>query len=318
MERILVTGASGFVGNRLLPALANAFPHAELIAAGRQATHSVDGHTVRTISGSLLDDTHLTDLASVRPHLVIHLAARSSVAGSLKSGFETMQVNLGGTMKLAEALLRGGNLKAFIFASSAEVYGRSFNEGPATEDRPLRPANAYARSKAAAEWALSDMLGDTCRVCNLRLFNHSGPGQDQRFVIPSFAAQVARAELGRGERTVRVGNLSAQRDFLHIDDVISAYTATTRYALSAQSGVETINIASGRAVTIQSILDGLLDLARVEVGVETDPERLRPSEVPVAVGDCQRAQKLLGWRAVTPLEKMLADVLDYWRGELRT
>lgn len=316
MERILVTGASGFVGKRLLPALADAFPHAELIAAGRQAAHPVDGHTVRTISGSLLDDTHLSDLASVRPDLVIHLAARSSVAGSLKAGFETMQVNLGGTIRLAEALVRGGNLKAFIFASSAEVYGRSFNEGPATEDRPLRPANAYARSKAAGEWALSDMLRNTCRVCNLRLFNHSGPGQDQRFVIPSFAAQVARAELGQGERTVKVGSLSAQRDFLHIDDVISAYLASARYALAAQPGVETINIASGHAVAIQSILDGLIRLARVELRVETDPERLRPSEVPVAVGDCRRAEEILGWRAGKPLERTLEDVLNYWREEL--
>lgn len=317
MERILVTGASGFVGKQLLPALANAFPQAELFAAGRGTAHHLNGRAIETITGSLLDDAHLSALASVRPSIVVHLAARSSVATSLKSGFETMRVNLGGTVRLAEALAQSGELKGFIFASSAEVYGQSFNEGPATEEHALRPANAYARSKAACEWALSDMLGDTCRVCNLRLFNHSGPGQDQRFVIPSFAAQIARAETGQGDRTVRVGNLSAERDFLHIEDVISAYLAAIRYAVSERPGVETFNIASGRAVSIQAILDGLLRLAGVEIHVETDPERLRPSEVPLAVGNCQRAEQILGWKANKSLEQMLYDVLNYWREAAR-
>ncbi|MEM6499829.1 MAG: GDP-mannose 4,6-dehydratase, partial [Pseudomonadota bacterium] len=137
------------------------------------------------------------------------------------------------------------------------------------------------------------------------------------FVIPSFAAQIARAETGQGDRTVRVGNLSAERDFLHIEDVISAYLAAIRYAVSERPGVETFNIASGRAVSIQAILDGLLRLAGAEIHVETDPERLRPSEVPLAVGNCQRAELILGWKANKSLEQMLYDVLNYWREAAR-
>lgn len=313
MTRILVTGATGFVGRRLVSRLRDAFPQAELIAAGGHLGEAGTLERVKAISGSLLDDAHVADLAATDPDLVIHLAARSSVAGSLQSGRETMQVNLGGTMKLAEALSARTNLKAFVFASSAEVYGRSFNDGMVNEDSPMRPANAYARSKAAGEWALTDVLGDVCRVYLLRLFNHSGPGQDGRFVIPAFAAQIARAETGQAEPVVRVGNLSAKRDFLHIDDVMSAYVAVANHALEQPAGVTTLNIASGRAASIQSILDSLVERAQVDLRVETDPERLRPSEVPVAAGDPARAHNTIGWRATIPMDRLLEDVLQYWR-----
>lgn len=313
--RILVTGASGFVGRRLVPVLRQAFPNAELVLTGASGKPEAKHEGVSTMIGSLLDPLHCIDLARTRPDLVIHLAARSSVAGSLMTAFDTMAVNLGGTMRLAEALRSEAAPAGFVLASSAEVYGMTFNDGPATEDSPLRPANAYARSKAASEWALADMLGDESCVCTLRLFNHSGPGQDERFVIPAFAAQIARAEKGLADPVVRVGNLSAERDFLHVDDVLEAYVEAARYTLGAGPGAKALNIASGQARSVQSVLDGLLGLARVEVRIETDPARLRPSEVPVAVGDASLARTCLGWTPHRSFESLLKDLLEYWRAQ---
>lgn len=317
MTRILVTGASGFVGHRLAPALLKAFPDAELALAGWSEMPGGGVPGAKLLTGSLLDATHLDALAATAPDVVVHLAARSSVAGSLAAAYETMGFNLGGTLRFAEILRKKACPSGFVFASSAEVYGHTFNEGPAKEGSPLRPANAYARSKAACEWALGDMLGDVSHVCNLRLFNHSGPGQDVRFVLPAFAAQIASAEQGLTEPVIRVGNLSAERDFLHIDDVVTAYVRSVAFVLGRDPGVTTLNIASGQPTSIQSILDRLLQLANVEMRVEADPHRLRPSEVPIAVGDATLAREWLDWVPRLGLDTLLADVLDYWRSQPR-
>lgn len=315
MTRILITGASGFVGRKLAPALMDAFPDAELALAGSRDTTGTALSGIKVITGSLLDPAHLDALASTNPDVVVHLAARSSVAGSLSAAFDTTTANLGGTLRLAEVLREKARPRGFVFASSAEVYGYSFNECSVKEDAPLRPATAYARSKAACEWALVDMLSDLTHVCNLRLFNHSGPGQDVRFVMPAFAAQIARAEQGLTEPIIRVGNLSAQRDFLHVSDVVTAYVKSVEYVLNQDPGVTTLNIASGRPTSIQSVLDELLKLAKIDMRVEADPLRLRPSEVPIAVGDASLAHERLDWRPRLKLDTLLRDLLEYWRSQ---
>ncbi|MBV8151589.1 MAG: GDP-mannose 4,6-dehydratase, partial [Candidatus Eremiobacteraeota bacterium] len=240
MNRALVTGASGFVGKYLVEALKR--DGAEVVACGGPR----DGGDYFPID--LRDITSLERaLAAARPDVVYHLAAQTFVPDTLKSPLETYEINAMGTARLVQALRRcaGTRRPRIIFASTAEVYGsRASSEYPLRETADLRPRNPYGASKAAAE----AMLGAAARSDDLdvviaRSFNHIGPGQSERFVVASFATQLARIARGGGPQLF-VGDLTPARDFLDVRDVVEAYRAL---ALRGQSG-EVYNVCSGRAV----------------------------------------------------------------------
>jgi GDP-4-dehydro-6-deoxy-D-mannose reductase len=314
--RIVVTGANGFVGAALLPHLQRSFPTARITAVGGPSSLASHGADLDRIVADLTHEDDADRIGRLQPDIVVHLAARSSVAASVRGGHDTMEANLVGTVNLAKAIRRRAKGAAFIFASSAEVYGASFRAGAAREGAAMQPQNAYARSKAAAEWALTDLLGDAASVTILRLFNHTGPGQGEAFVIPSFAAQIARIEAGLAEPVIRVGNLSAIRDFLDLADVLTAYGSIIEQRISGAFGVETFNVCSGNGRSIQSIVDELVGLARLPVQVEVDPTRLRPSDIPVAVGDSAAFRERYEWTPRTNFNSTLEAVLDHWRSRI--
>ena len=196
-----------------------------------------------------------------------------------------------------------------LFASSSEVYGRSFGSAPIDEDATPEPANAYARSKLMAEQVLSQVLPTTTRLVLARPFNHTGPGQREDFVMPSFAGQIARIEAGRQAPVLQVGNLEAQRDFLDVRDVAAAYVALL--ASSPRLPARFIcNVATGSARPLREMLEMLRRLARVPFAVEIDPGRLRPSDIPFAAGRSDRLHGATGWAPAIPLEVTLAALLD--------
>jgi GDP-4-dehydro-6-deoxy-D-mannose reductase len=310
-SRILVTGASGFVGGHLLPALGAAFPDATLLAVGgsRAPTAAADCETVTAdLSVDPLDDM----LAEFRPDVILHLAALSSVGLSAQTPARTIAVNVTGSLRLAEAVARTAPGAQFVFAGTGEVYGGSFKTTPyADEDTPLAPLSVYSRTKAAAEWLLGDLLAGACPLTCLRLFNHTGAGQEESFVTASFAAQIARIEAGKAEPVLRVGNLDAERDFLDVGDVVRAYVAALQSDLTTRGGV--FNVASGQARSIRSVLDGLLAISTVRPDVVVDPDRMRPSDIPRASGDSGRFRDAAGWAPSIPFKQTLANVLDDWR-----
>ena len=177
---------------------------------------------------------------------------------------------------------------------------------------PLEPLDEYGASKAAGEIALHAASARGLACIRLRPFNHSGPGQTEDFVVPAFAAQIARIEAGLAKPVMRVGNLDAARDFVDVRDVCDAYALALARGEAVPPGTA-INVASGVARRIGDILEALLSLARVPIRVQPDPARMRPSEVPVVVGDPGRAAALLGWSPRIPFETTLADVLADWR-----
>jgi GDP-4-dehydro-6-deoxy-D-mannose reductase len=146
-------------------------------------------------------------------------------------------------------------------------------------------------------------------VVRVRPFTHTGPGQSAQFVTSAFARQVARIEAGLQPAVLTVGNLSAQRDFSDVRDVVRAY----RLALRAGEPGAVYNVGSERPLSVQSILEGLLALSRATIAVEVDPARLRPSDTPLQFSDCRKLRERTGWRPLIPFEQTLADVLDYWR-----
>nr|WP_303696008.1 GDP-mannose 4,6-dehydratase [Brevundimonas subvibrioides] len=304
-DRILVTGASGFVGRRLVPRLSR---DATVKALGGPDM-SADSPVV-----DLLDEVSLTAaVTGFRPRTIVHLAAASSVADAARTPGVTWDVNLIGTRNLAHAARRTGEPVHFIFASTAEVYGRAFLDGPCSEETTPQPVSAYGRSKLAAEHLLEDLTGDGFSLTILRLFNHTGAGQDERFVVPAFAAQVAAAEAGVDD-AIRVGNLEARRDFSDVDDIIEAYSAIA--AGPTPEEVIRYNVGSGTVRSIRSILDLLVSQARTPVKAVQDPQRLRAVDIPAAQGDFSRIRSAFGWRATTPFESTALSVLEDQRAKL--
>jgi GDP-4-dehydro-6-deoxy-D-mannose reductase len=306
-ERVLVTGANGFVGRHLVPALRERFEGADVIGADH-AGHDSNGVRALDITDA---DTVERLIAEVRPDAVVHLAALSSVGASLTHPRATWRTNVMGTLELVTALQRHAPGCHLLYVSSAEVYGWSAG-APVDEDAPLHPANPYAASKAAAEILVREAAGRGLFATIVRPFNHTGPGQDDRFVIPAFCRQIADIERGEKPPELLVGELNDERDFTDVGDIIGLYLRI----LAAGRGLPSklvVNACSGKARRIGDMLQALLSMSKLEISVRTDPQRLRGGRTSRIVGDPSLALELLGWKAARPFDRTLEETLAYWR-----
>ena len=304
--RLLVTGASGFVGRRLVPAARARWPQAEVTALGGPGD----------VGGVDVTDPSSVDraVAQARPTHVVHLAAMAAVTEAARNPRTAFAVNLNGTLNLLEALKAHAPDAFLLHVSSAEVYGRSLREGggrPVGEDALLQPVNAYAASKAAADLLVQAAAAEGLHAVVARPFNHVGAGQAVSFVVPAFAAQIAQAEAGLQPPVVCVGRLEDGRDFLAVDDVVAAYLLLLEGGAQAAGGV--FNIASGSALSIGEVLGRLLRLARIPLEVRSDPCRLRPGPPAVYIGDATRLRTRFAWRPSRDFDAALAEVLEEQR-----
>jgi len=313
---ILVTGGHGFVGQALLPALVAAFPQAELVTTSHQHRESVEG--LRNVICDLTDRDSVTRvIGELRPSCVINLAAISHIPTAVAAPELTWQTNLQGALNLLDALVAGVVECTFLQVGSSDCYGHAFVAGGAlTEETPFEPLNPYAASKAAADLAAySYSVHQHLKIIRARPFNHTAAGQSNRFVVSAFAEQVARIEAGLQEPVMRVGNLEAQRCFLHLDDVISAYISLLHRRHDIVSG-EAFNIVSNSAVPITQVLEQLVGLSTRQIAIDVDPERVRPVDIPVARGSADKLVQLTGWKPKCDLNYILSDVLSYWRSRI--
>jgi GDP-4-dehydro-6-deoxy-D-mannose reductase len=312
--RILMTGASGFVGRLLAPALRATYPAAAFAAMVLRPSDTCPGWT--TFCVDLTDADAVNEaVRSWRPSLVIHLAAQSSVGEAKGLAESTWRINGIGAFNLASAIGRTVPDATVFNVSTGEVYGASFLNGPASEATPLAPRNPYARSKAAAETIFEDVLPPESHLVTVRPLNHTGAGQDERFVLPSFAAQIARIEAGLVPPKLYVGNLSVERDFLDVRDVIDAY-------LLILAGAETLprravlNVASGQPRRIGELLDVMVAAGTRRFELEIDLARVRPADIPRAVGDATALRRHFGWIPKRSVDELVMGLLTYWRARI--
>jgi len=314
-RRILLTGGNGFVGGYLAPALLAASPGAEGLLLRRPGTAGCPDGWGLTEAEIYDRDAVAAIVARFKPDLVVHLAGQTSVGEAKAAAEETWRVNFDGAFVLASACARAAPSATVFFVSSSEVYGRTFLAGPAREDAPLQPMNVYARSKAAAEQVLADVLPAEARLIVARSFNHTGPGQDERFVLPSFAAQIARIEAHRQPAEIRVGNLEAERDFLDVRDVCRAYVALIK-AAPALPAHSVFNVSSGSSRAIGALLAILSRQSPARFEVVVDHTRLRSVEIPKAVGRNDLLRAAVDWAPIHPIEDTLGALLQAAREKM--
>jgi len=316
MMRVLITGITGFAGSHLADHILSEHKDAEVFGFVRWRSRRDNiRHILERIhlyEADLKDIVSLKKaLSQIKPDRIFHLAAQSFVPTSWKCPSETFSINAIGQINLFEAVLDLGMKPRIQIAGSSEEYGLIHpNEVPMKEDNQLRPLSPYAVSKVAQDLLAYQYFKsyglDTVRT---RGFNHTGPRRGDVFICSNFAKQIALIEKKKQEPVIFVGNLDAQRDFTDVRDMVRAYW------LSLEKGKkgEVYNIGTGKAYRIKEILDILLSLAGDDVEVRVDPDRLRPSDVPILLSDSTKFRKITGWEPKIPFTQSLKDLLDFWR-----
>jgi GDP-4-dehydro-6-deoxy-D-mannose reductase len=261
-----------------------------------------------------LEDADATRAAvrDARADLVIHLAARASVAESWERPASVLESNLMTSLHLLEALRRHAPDARVVVVSSGEVYGPPA-QLPVCEDAPLRPRNPYAVSKAAVD-LLAGMYADThdTAVVRARAFNHAGPGQSDAYVVSSLCRQVAAGlRAGTGPIRVVTGNPDTRRDFTDVRDVARAYRA-----LAAGGEPGPCNVCSGRTASVRDLLRELSEQTGAEIEHVVDPGLVRAHEVTEIRGSHERLTAATGWEPEIPLQRTLADTVAWWAASL--
>ncbi|HXF82955.1 MAG TPA: GDP-mannose 4,6-dehydratase [bacterium] len=318
--KVLITGITGFAGSHLGDYILQAHPDVEVHGTRRwrskeDAADHLEGRV--TFHECDITDSHnvYRVIEKVMPDRIFHLAAQSYVPASWDSPAETFHTNIVGQCNLFEAIkhLRPSGYDPVVqIAGSSEEYGQAEpHELPIRETNPLRPLSPYAVSKVGQDYmGYQYWKSFQIRIIRTRAFNHEGPRRGEVFVVSNFAKQIAEIEKELRPPVLRVGNLEAIRDFSDVRDVVRAYWLATE---AGEPG-EVYNIASGKGYAIKDVLTMLLALStRRDIRVETDPQRLRPSDVPVLIGDSSKFRALTGWQPTIPFEQTVEDSLSYWR-----
>lgn len=314
--RVLITGITGFAGSHLAEYILGDHADVELygIMRWRSRTENIEAikNRIELLECDLRDATSVKQvMARLRPDKIFHLAAQSFVPSSWNAPAESLTTNIIGQLNIFEAV-RELQIEPWIqLACSSEEYGLVLeDELPIKETNPLRPLSPYAVSKVGQDYlGYQYFKSFGLKVVRTRGFNHDGPRRGEVFVSSNFAKQLMEVRQGKRPPVIYVGNLEARRDFTDVRDMVRGYW------LSLEGGCEpgeVYNICSGKDYSIQEVLDRLIELSGVEVKIEQDPARLRPSDVPVLLGDNSKFRKATGWEPKIPYDQTLADMLSYW------
>jgi GDP-4-dehydro-6-deoxy-D-mannose reductase len=314
--KVLITGGAGFVGGYLVPSIKQEFgQETEIVVTSKIVESAFGGLPIAALD---VTDSEAV-FSAIRRHApthVVHLAGLAAIPAASAEPQLAWQLHLFGTLNLAHAIMRCSPKSVLLFIGSGQVYGASARSGqPLTEQSLLAPTNEYAVTKAAADLALGAMAEKGLRCVRLRPFNHTGPRQNELFAIPSFAMQIARIEAGQQSPTIHVGNLEAERDFLDVRDVASAYSKALARSDDLVPGA-IYNIASGAPRRVGDLLNRLLQMSKAQIIVAQDEGRLRAVDTPRMIGDAQLARRELGWRPQFDFDDTLKEILNFARAQV--
>ncbi|MBI2909263.1 MAG: GDP-mannose 4,6-dehydratase [Chloroflexi bacterium] len=304
LERLKRAGKLNLIGEN--STISSAEGLANLIAC-----QAVDGK-LNLVEGDMMDAFSMQRIiGAVKPDRIFHLAAQSYVPGSWSAPTETLQRNIIGQVNIFEAVREAQIDPVIHIAGSSEEYGLVLpGETPIKETNPLRPLSPYAVSKVTQEMlALQYFHSYGLRTVVTRAFNHTGPRRGHVFVTSNLAKQIAEIEKELRSPVIYVGDVTSQRDWSDVRDVVRAYW------LAAEMGEpgDVYNVGCGCARDVSMVLKILCSQARCAITVEQRAERMRPSDVKVLLADYSKFSKLTGWQPEIPFEKTLEDLLDYWR-----
>lgn len=313
--RILITGATGFIGTHLVKFLSR---NDEVYGTYYEFDElsNLRGYQGVELLGCDIRDAQAVDslIKFIKPQRIYHLAAQSLPSLSWEKPSLTIQTNVIGTINLFESVLKQGLDTRILVACSAAEYGAvSPEEGPTKEDHPLNPINVYGVSKVAQDLlAYQYFVSFGLETVRVRIFNTTGPGKIGD-ASSDFARQIARIEKGLSPPLLKVGNLHTKRDISDIRDVVRGL-----YLVMEKGEVgDVYNLCRGEAYKISDMLNTLLNLTENEIEVEIAQELLRPNDEPIIIGDNTKLRLRTGWRPEIPIEETLRSVLDYWREQTR-
>ncbi|MBS5950343.1 MAG: GDP-mannose 4,6-dehydratase [Clostridium sp.] len=307
MKKVLIIGINGFVGAHL----SDEFKNNGYKVYGADLNISSSDDKSEIFKLDILDKNNILEVLDIsRPDYIINLAAISSVKLSWKMPQKTFDINVNGTINILEAM-KELNLKSrLLLIGSSEQYGDIDYTKPVSEEEELNALNPYGISKATQEKIAklySRVYG--IDVMMVRAFNHIGPGQGKGFVVPDFISQIVDIEKGNLEPEIKVGNLSAERDFTDVRDIVRAY----RLILEKGNNGEVYNVGSGNAISIGAILEKIIDKSKVKVNIEMDKERFRPIDTPKIECNNRKLKNETGWNIKYSIDESLNDIVNYWR-----
>ncbi len=313
MKKAFIIGAAGFVGSYLAKELRE--NHGMEVHVSKLPGEQLKIAYAHVHDLNILQKQEIVSLLyEIRPDYIFHLAAQSSVGVAWKNPGLTADVNVKGCIYVLDAVRELFYKPKVLLVGSGEEYGRiRLEEVPVTEENHLRPGNIYAATKAC-----QNMIGSIYAqaydmdVLMVRAFNHIGPGQAPIFVVSDFCRQVAQIEAGMQKPVMYVGNLAAKRDFTDVRDVVRAYALLIRHGKAG----ETYNVGSGYAYAIREVLDLILSLSAAKIQIKTDPNKIRPVDVPVVEADISKLRQAAGWSPQIPLVQTLQETLEDWRAKI--
>ena len=321
IEKVLITGITGFVGSHLADYILAEFPDVKVLGLTRWRApkDNIKGilNKITLCSGDLLDMSSLeTILREHKPDAIFHLAAQSYVDFSFLAPISTLETNVLGTANLLETVKKlkqaSGYDPVIHICSSSEVYGQvKENEVPIKEDNPFRPASPYAVSKVAEDMlGLQYWLSWKIKTIRTRMFTHTGARRGEVFAESAFAKQIAEIEAGLTPPVVRVGNLDSIRTFLDVKDAVKAYWLLAEKCTPG----EVYNIGGVETMTVKEMLNKLLKLStKKDIKIEIEASRLRPSDVTLQIPCIDKFTNETGWKPDIKFDETLNDLLDYWR-----
>jgi GDP-4-dehydro-6-deoxy-D-mannose reductase len=317
--KCLITGAAGFAGSHLADYLLSQGED----VVGMIAPQNDLANLNHILSRIVIERVDVQDaqcvfrfLSNTRPQRIYHLAALSSPVESLRDPLLTYNVNFCGTLNLLCAWHQVEMDCRFLYVSSGEVYGADPpGPMPLREDCPLRPANPYAASKAAAELlAFQFYMSYGFPIVRVRPFNHTGPRQTAAFVCSGLARQMVEIEAGLRPPTITVGNLNVQRDFSDVRDIVRG----CHLLLEKGEPGDVYQLCSGRPVSIESIVEILCSFTAKPIRVAVDESKVRTQEAAALWGDPTKAKRAVGWLPQYALETTLRDLWAGWEEALRS